>query len=193
MRSTSGAPLAPRPPAPMDLVCSTSAVKPSSPHSAPSAVDHRVWLPGSTASGLGPIRHHLVQHADILAYPCWGHAAVLGLLGSRARAAASDLALNVLAVFLPAPEIQSSEPTGRDAGGMGRPSGAGWVENWDNSRVSVDADRLHLMFRDQVIAHIPPGGGFVSADSVCRWLRAQGVRVPGWGFLDVGACGGTLG
>lgn len=126
---------------------------------------------------------------------CWGRKAVSGALGNRTRAAASDLALNILALHLPLPEdvepraralLSEVDVSGPHAGefpspaavavksaGRQAPEAVAWLENWDGSRVTELASRLHMAFRDEVLAAMPETGGTVSAADVQQWILGK--------------------
>ena len=88
-----------------------------------------------------PLRH---RHRSLTGYG-WGHSG----------AGAADLALNILAVFLPlAPEARG-------------------VELRDGSFVSTAAWELHRQFMQDLIATLPREGGTITADMIRIWLATH--------------------
>ena len=88
-----------------------------------------------------PLRH---RHRSLTGYE-WGHDG----------AGAADLALNILALFL---------PLEREARG---------VQLRDGSSVSIAAWELHQPFMQDLIATLPREGGTITADMIRIWLATH--------------------
>jgi len=80
-----------------------------------------------------------------------------GYLGSGP----ADLALNILALFLPldrAPARSTPEKL------------------WDGTKVSLRAFQLHQYFKRDMIATIPHDGGVLAQRDIVNWLAGYGVH-----------------
>lgn len=71
---------------------------------------------------------------------------------------AADLALNILACFLP---LQNEEEG---------------IKLTLGYKVSRDTWRLHLAFKEEIIATMPRAGQVISKDEIEEWLRSVGVK-----------------
>lgn len=129
---------------PMDLVCRQLP-------NADGGFDYLVSLPNPRHPypPAPPICHHGTDNATTSM--CWGYRG----------AGPADLALNVLAAYLPvSPETS-----------LGGPAGA--VRVWDGSFVAALAERLHPAFEAEVVSRIAAVGGVVTEDEIRAWLARQ--------------------
>lgn len=83
------------------------------------------------------------------------HHSPTGMRWGYAGSGPADLALNVMAAFLP------------------RARGERGVDLWDGSKVSEPAWNLHQRFKHAFIANMAIDGGTVPAQTIRDWLNAQ--------------------
>jgi hypothetical protein len=143
---------------PMDLVCRRVPAEPSSRSSIQSigagqrssvgdACVLVVRLPNPNHPHTSPPVHRHHSTDDVTTVQAWGYA------GSGP----ADLALNVLAAYLPV----EAEGTGRA------------IKLWDGSYVSEKADRHHQAFKSAFLTRMPDAGGVVTEAEVRAWLAEQ--------------------
>ena len=119
-------------------------------------------------------RHFNIRQAIVHHSPTgmeWGH-------GGSGPA---DLALNVLALFVPCPQAPSPDlPGDEDAATWARweaaVAGDDRVELRDGSYVAAAVWDHYHDFKAEVIAALPEEGGTIAGDDVRAWLRARGVE-----------------
>lgn len=140
-----------RGPSPMDLACRRVELpfvryRRGVPEAGLAGYDYLVTLPNPRHPMPPPrtIRHHC---DDFRTRACWG----------TASDAAADLALNVLAAYLPF--------------SIGDRLGA--VRAWDGTIVSRRADRNYHAFKMRFLAKMPPAGGVVPEVTIRAWIQEQ--------------------
>lgn len=93
-------------------------------------------------------RHHSTD--DVTTVQAWGYA------GSGP----ADLALNVMAAYLPV-AADGAAASGRE------------VKLWDGSHVSERAYRYHQAFKTAFLTHMPDAGGHVTEADIRAWIAEQ--------------------
>jgi len=93
-----------------------------------------------------------------------------GYLGSGP----ADLALNVLALFLPIEGKPRSERSDDDVA-MSAPNA---VALWDGTAVSNEAWNLHQRFKEAFVAALPHAGGTIPGDAIRHWISQKLEAAP---------------
>ena len=88
----------------------------------------------------------------------------------------ADFALNILALFIPAPPDPGPMPDERTASAEDLEAWMDAAEQrvrlWDGSSVHVDAWDLHQRFKTQFVATLPRAGGTIPGAVIAAWIVA---------------------